>query len=594
MYKPKEEGGFGFQELKSWNLALLDKIQGVERKGFKRCLARRLGVGAGDDEEQRWGISLALFFLPRYNIVDSMMFLATNMVAVTGVIFSLQKFPVRQSRPTLDSAFQRMHHPGAKDAQCKGTTKATTCASPHGSAPLVHAKCQFACLVLDHGLASLEPHTSLYVRNGSTFVAPRTSPFVCLVFGPWLRFFDLGQSLQPCTLPHLCCCFACLAYMPCLHNHHVCSCMAGALDSNLRTGTILHCLCALCTATPESLPSLQDLGLDNPMLPLRCLACLAHMLGPLDCQPYAAASLAAWHVLRTCLTRWVCQVFLPQDLGLDSAPRTVGSLLGMSVHMSGLLDKVKSAQGVRSNSIPIDKKCTSKVHRSIAKANESQAFVNEKILVCSIKDNFPCTAEHYFTLLLSDDSKFFKEFLLARNDADICNAEDYDRVLRGGPFIVFGCPVSKVTPYGVFLLMRGASTVTGLVNWHGRPLFTDQLTRQWGRINYVRVLVKVDITKEPLDILPAILPGGVEGAGAVHNTVMTEPVEANQISELVMKGALQAHTDATAMLDVETQKVGTCCEISYDGVKEKWEVQYKRGGHRKKRQDATLVEKQQL
>lgn len=48
-------------------------------------------------------------------------------------------------------------------------------------------------------------------------------------------------------------------------------------------------------------------------------------------------------------------------------------------------DKVKSAQGVRSNSIPIDKKCTSKVHRSIAKANESQAFVNEKILVCSIK-----------------------------------------------------------------------------------------------------------------------------------------------------------------------------------------------------------------
>ncbi|XP_042386956.1 BAG-associated GRAM protein 1-like [Zingiber officinale] len=98
-------------------------------------------------------------------------------------------------------------------------------------------------------------------------------------------------------------------------------------------------------------------------------------------------------------------------------------------------DKVKSAQGVRSNSIPIDKKCTSKVHRSIAKANESQAFVNEKILVCSIKDNFPCTAEHYFTLLLSDDSKFFKEFLLARNDADIClgywhTSDEYEGIVR--------------------------------------------------------------------------------------------------------------------------------------------------------------------
>lgn len=46
---------------------------------------------------------------------------------------------------------------------------------------------------------------------------------------------------------------------------------------------------------------------------------------------------------------------------------------------------MQSALGVCSNSIPIGKKRTSKVHGSIAKANESQAFVNEKMLVCSIK-----------------------------------------------------------------------------------------------------------------------------------------------------------------------------------------------------------------
>lgn len=46
---------------------------------------------------------------------------------------------------------------------------------------------------------------------------------------------------------------------------------------------------------------------------------------------------------------------------------------------------MQSALGVCSNSIPIDKMRTSRVHGSIAKANASQAKVNEKILVFSIK-----------------------------------------------------------------------------------------------------------------------------------------------------------------------------------------------------------------
>lgn len=35
------------------------------------------------------------------------------------------------------------------------------------------------------------------------------------------------------------------------------------------------------------------------------------------------------------------------------------------------------------------------------------------------QDIFPCTAKQFFTLLLSDDSKFIEEFLAAKNDTNI-------------------------------------------------------------------------------------------------------------------------------------------------------------------------------
>ncbi|XP_072970235.1 BAG-associated GRAM protein 1-like isoform X1 [Typha angustifolia] len=56
---------------------------------------------------------------------------------------------------------------------------------------------------------------------------------------------------------------------------------------------------------------------------------------------------------------------------------------------------------------------------NIAVTRKIQAFINEDILVDAVNVVFPCTAEQFFVVLLSDNSKFFEEYRSARKDTNL-------------------------------------------------------------------------------------------------------------------------------------------------------------------------------
>ncbi|CAD5182380.1 unnamed protein product [Musa acuminata subsp. malaccensis] len=98
-------------------------------------------------------------------------------------------------------------------------------------------------------------------------------------------------------------------------------------------------------------------------------------------------------------------------------------------------ERMQSALRACSSSVYNDTKQIKSIKGNIAKTKRLQAFINEKALFCSVNDIFPCTAKQFFTLLLSDDSKFIEEFLAAKNDTNLSSgkwqiADDYDGLVR--------------------------------------------------------------------------------------------------------------------------------------------------------------------
>ncbi|XP_020112245.1 BAG-associated GRAM protein 1-like [Ananas comosus] len=66
--------------------------------------------------------------------------------------------------------------------------------------------------------------------------------------------------------------------------------------------------------------------------------------------------------------------------------------------------------------------CSNEVKRideNILRPKEIKAFINEEVLLEVVNDIFPCTAEQFFTIVLSDASEFFKEYRSARKDTNI-------------------------------------------------------------------------------------------------------------------------------------------------------------------------------
>ncbi|CAO2821776.1 unnamed protein product [Amaranthus hypochondriacus] len=59
------------------------------------------------------------------------------------------------------------------------------------------------------------------------------------------------------------------------------------------------------------------------------------------------------------------------------------------------------------------------LEENVPKIDKFQPFVKDEALVSIYNDNFPCTAEQFFNLLLSDDSNYINEYRSARKDSDV-------------------------------------------------------------------------------------------------------------------------------------------------------------------------------
>lgn len=106
---------------------------------------------------------------------------------------------------------------------------------------------------------------------------------------------------------------------------------------------------------------------------------------------------------------------------------------------------------------------------------------------------------------------------------DLC-----DEVLKGGPYITYGCPLYlKVMPpcftfqsgvhnqLPIWLQIHGlpidcwsTSGLSKIASQLGTPLFTDRFTKQRERVNYARVLLEIDITQPPPLHMEIMLPDG--------------------------------------------------------------------------------------
>lgn len=116
------------------------------------------------------------------------------------------------------------------------------------------------------------------------------------------------------------------------------------------------------------------------------------------------------------------------------------------------------------------------------------------------------------------------------------NVQMRDRVLKGGPYAIYGCPLYlKIMPpcflfkdeeqskipiwmqiYGLPLDLWSIKALNKIASYLGKPLYRDQLTKTRGRINYARVLVEVDISKELPSQIPVTLPTGKDVALQLH------------------------------------------------------------------------------
>ncbi|XP_038989592.1 BAG-associated GRAM protein 1 isoform X2 [Phoenix dactylifera] len=98
-------------------------------------------------------------------------------------------------------------------------------------------------------------------------------------------------------------------------------------------------------------------------------------------------------------------------------------------------ERAQLALYVDSSSIKGCKEQTKITEETIVSTRTYQAFINERVLVGVVNEIFPCTAEEFFTMLLSNDSKFIEEYRSARNDSNLNLsqwhvADEYDGQVR--------------------------------------------------------------------------------------------------------------------------------------------------------------------
>lgn len=110
------------------------------------------------------------------------------------------------------------------------------------------------------------------------------------------------------------------------------------------------------------------------------------------------------------------------------------------------------------------------------------------------------------------------------------NEEARDRVLSGGPYLIFGRPLMLkcmpscfefddhellnlpiwITLPGLPLECWNATVLSKIASRIGKPITTDEMTELKKRVSYARVLVEVDVSKPLTKTVPMTMPNGRE------------------------------------------------------------------------------------
>ncbi|CAH9117192.1 unnamed protein product [Cuscuta europaea] len=98
-------------------------------------------------------------------------------------------------------------------------------------------------------------------------------------------------------------------------------------------------------------------------------------------------------------------------------------------------EREHSALRAHSSSIKGGNQLAESPEESVPKAHKFQPFVKEEVLTGIYNDVFPCNAEQYFGILLSDGSNFTQEYRAARKDSNLTigqwhSADEYDGEVR--------------------------------------------------------------------------------------------------------------------------------------------------------------------
>ncbi|KAK9200719.1 hypothetical protein WN944_015917 [Citrus x changshan-huyou] len=126
-------------------------------------------------------------------------------------------------------------------------------------------------------------------------------------------------------------------------------------------------------------------------------------------------------------------------------------------------EKAESALRAHSSSIGGSRRQAKIVEETVTKPEKLQPFIKEEVLVGIYNDVFPCTAEQFFTLLFSDDSKFTNEYRAARKDSNLVVS----------PTLSIASVVSNYPVYTKYLLTISCSIQMG--QWHAADEYDGQV-----------------------------------------------------------------------------------------------------------------------
>ncbi|URE04568.1 hypothetical protein MUK42_18903 [Musa troglodytarum] len=95
----------------------------------------------------------------------------------------------------------------------------------------------------------------------------------------------------------------------------------------------------------------------------------------------------------------------------------------------------QSALRAHSSSVRGSRRQKKLPNESVVETAKFQDFIKEEVLVGIVNENFPCTAEEFFSVLLNDDSMFIAEYRSARKDTNLNLgqwhvADEYDGQVR--------------------------------------------------------------------------------------------------------------------------------------------------------------------